>query len=125
MAIVNYKDLVIRYDGHPKYNSYKVIEDNIIEVIIQKLEMILFTKTGDVFGQPNLGCDIEFYLWQTRVPATKIKSIINDQIGEYVPELNNLEYSMDINLYMGTIPERDIMYINFIINDYNVDFIFE
>ena len=50
MALKDVKDLVIRYDGHPKYISNKIIEDDEIEVIVQKLEMILFTNKGEIFG---------------------------------------------------------------------------
>lgn len=125
MATINYKDIVTRYFGHPKYNSTKIIEDNIIEVIIQKLEMILFTRKGEVLGQPDLGCDLEFYLWKTKVPANKIKGVIHEQIGLFIPELNILDYTLEIELYQGTIAGMDIMHVNFIIKDYNVNFIFQ
>jgi phage baseplate assembly protein W len=123
MAIKDYKEINIRYQGHPKFLSTKVIEDNIIEVIIQKLEMILFTRKGSVIGDSDFGCDIEFYLWQTRVPANIIKKNIQDQIIKYIPELTSMEYTITIDLYNGTL--RDIMYVNVIIKDFSVNFIFQ
>jgi len=123
MGIKDYKDINIRYVGHPKYLSTRVLEDRMIEVIIQKLEMILFTRKGEVLGQPNLGCDIEYYLWSTNVPANKIKKEINDQIIEFIPELTQMNYNVELKLYQGTL--RDIMYINIYILDYSINFIFQ
>lgn len=123
MAIRDYKDINIRYAGHPKYISSRVVEDRIMEVILQKLEMILFTKKGDIIGQPDLGCNIEYYLWSTTVPSDKIKKIIQEQIIDYIPELLNMTYSVETDLYQGTI--RDILYINIVIQDVNVNFIFQ
>lgn len=123
MALKDVKDLVIRYDGHPKYISNKIIEDDEIEVVVQKLEMILFTNKGEIFGDLNLGANLEYYLWQTNVSDINIKRIVEEQITTYIPELLSIGYSLDIYLYEGEL--RDILNLDFTIRGYNVEFIFE
>jgi phage baseplate assembly protein W len=123
MALKDVKDLVIRYDGHPKYEKNRIIEDDEIEVIVQKLEMILFTNKGEVLGDIELGCNLEYYLWRTRVTTGTLKSKVEEQINSYIPELATLGYIFNIDLYEGTL--RDILFLNFIIKGYNVEFIFE
>lgn len=123
MALKDVKDFVIRYDGHPKYQSDRIIEDDEIEVIVQKLEMILFTNKGEVLGDVELGVNLEYYLWQTRVTSGNLKNKVEEQISEYIPELSSLGYDLDVVLYEGTL--RDILYLNFIIKGYNIDFVFE
>lgn len=123
MALKDVKDLVIRYDGHPKYVANKIIEDDEIEVIVQKLEMILFTNKGEVLGDLNLGANLEYYLWQTRVSEGNIKKIVEEQINTYIPELIKIGYSLDLYLYEGEY--RDILSLEFVIRGYNVEFIFE
>jgi hypothetical protein len=123
MALKSVKDLVIRYPGHPKYEPGRIIEDSEVEVIVQKLEMILFTNKGEVLGDTNIGVNLEYYLWQTRVTTGSLKSKVIEQINTYIPELNELGYQFDLNLYEGTV--RDILYLNFVINGYNIDFVFE
>ena len=123
MALKDVKDLVIRYDGHPKYIKNRIVEDDDIEVIIQKLEMILFTNKGEVLGDIELGCDLEYYLWQTRVTTNTLKSKVDEQISVYIPELLTIGYDLEIEVYEGTL--RDILYLNFLIRGYNVEFIFE
>jgi len=122
MALNDVKDLVIRYDGHPRYVVNKIVEDDEVEVIVQKLEMILFTSENDVIGD-DVGIGLEYYLWQTRVSVVTIDSKIRTQISKYIPELDQLGYSLSIDIFEGTY--RDIMYLNFIIRGYNIDFIFE
>lgn len=123
MALRDVKDLVIRYPGHPKYEPTRIVEDDEIEVIVQKLEMILFTNKGEVLGDSDIGCNLEYYLWQTNVTSGTLKNKVNEQIATYIPELIQLGYSLDVLLYEGTL--RDILYLNFIIKGYNIDFVFE
>lgn len=121
--IDDFKDFVIRGTSHPKYKVDKIIEDVAIEVIVQKLELILFTNKGEVLGQLDLGCDLEYYLWETKVSGDIIKSKIVNQINTFIPELNIIEYELSLNIFEGTV--KDILEINFIIKGYNVFFIFQ
>ena len=122
MALNDVKDLVIRYDGHPKYEANRIVEDDEVEVIVQKLEMILFTNENDVIGE-QVGIGLEYYLWQTKVSVSTIDSRVREQISKYIPELDQLGYSLSVEIFEGTY--RDIMYLNFVIRGYNIDFIFE
>ena len=115
------KDLNIRGKNHPKYNSRRIVEDRTIEFIIQKLENVLFTNKGEVLGDSNFGANLEYYLWSTRVPVSKIENEIRNQVNIYVPELNNYGYSLEVNVFEGTY--RDILQINIIIRDSYVNFI--
>lgn len=122
MALNDVKDLGIRYDGHPKYEVNKIVEDDEIEVIVQKLEMILFTSENDVIGD-SVGIGLEYYLWRTRVSVSTIESKVRHQVSTYIPELDQIGYLLTVNIFEGTY--RDIMYLNFIIKGYNIEFIFE
>lgn len=123
--IGNIQDFTIRWDGHQKYKKGKIIENEALEVIIQKLEMILFTNKNEVFGQDSLGfgADLEKYLWQTKVSGDLIKTKIVDQINQWLQELVIMGYEINIDIYEGTF--RDIMEINFIIKGYNISFVFQ
>lgn len=123
MALKDIKDLVIRYPGHPKYEPDRIVEDDEVEVIVQKLEMILFTNKGEVLGDVEMGCNLEYYLWQTRITTGNLKSKVEEQITMYIPELTRLGYTLSVNLYEGTL--QDILYLNFVIKGYNIEFVFE
>ena len=119
----DWKDLTIRWDGHQKYVEGKIIENDLMEVIIQKLEMILFTNTSEVYGSEDLGADLEYYLWETRISNEIIRSKIVQQITKYIPELNLIKYDINLKIYPGVI--RDILDINIFVKGYNLSFIFQ
>lgn len=123
MALKDVKDLVIRYPGHPKYEPGRIVEDDEIEVIVQKLEMILFTNKGEVLGDVDMGANLEYYLWQTKVTTGNLKTKIDEQIAKYIPELIAIGYTLTLDLYEGIL--RDILYLNFVISGYNIVFIYE
>lgn len=123
MPAKNTKDLNIRGINHPKYNSTRILEDRPIELIIQKLENILFSNKGDVFGDPDFGCDLQFYLWRTDAPKESIQRNIHEQINKYIPEINQYNYSVNLDLYQGTV--KDIMYVNIKIEETSVTVIYK
>ena len=123
--IDNFTDLTIRWNGHQKYRVGKILEDDAIEVIVQKLEMLLFTFKNEVLGEESVGFGVELerYLWQTTVSNDIIKGEITQQINRWVPELVIMGYTLDLSLFEGSI--RDIMEVNFVIKGTNISFVFK
>lgn len=116
----NFKDFSISYKGHPRYNDLDLIEDDPVRVILQKYEMVLFTNKGDVFGDLDFGCDLEYLLHETKVDSTYVETIILTQIDKYIEEMKNTNYSLNVKFYDDPERFQDWMEINFQINDYEV-----
>lgn len=121
MPQADIRDFNIRGVGHPKYSSTRVLEDRTIEFVVQKLENVLFSNKGDVLGDPDFGANLEYYLWSTSVPVSKIETEIRQQIGRYIPELSLYQYTLSVDIYEGTY--RDILQVNIKIKDTNVNFV--
>jgi len=121
MPNADIKDFNIRYNGHPKYNESRFVEDRTLEFIIQKLEMVLFTNKGDLLDDYDFGANLEYYLWSTNVPVNKIEKEIQRQINKYIPELNTVDYKITTDIYEGTA--KDILQINITIKDIDINFI--
>jgi len=126
----DYTDYTIRWgepgvagNAHPKYNADKIVETSVMEVIVQKLEMILYSNKGDVWGVPELGADLEFYLWKTNISNDNLREILIEQIDQFAPELNVIGYDLNLELYEGVV--RDILYINITIYGYNITYMFD
>lgn len=117
----DFKDFYIKDPKSIKYVVNKMIEDDVINVLVQKLEMLLFTKTGELYGQFEFGADLEFYLWQTDVSVKDFRNLIISQISTYIPELDTIGYSLQVNIYEG--PVQDTLVLDFVIQGYNVEFI--
>lgn len=123
MSQYDISDLPIRYSGHPRYNSRRVIEDRKLDIILQKLELLLYTNKGDVIDDYEFGCNLSYYIWGTSIPIETIKQKVVEQIVKYIPELLDLGYNLDCYIYDGTY--RDILMLDFKINGSDVEFIFK
>lgn len=121
MATADIRDFVIRSTTHPRYNYNNITENRPIEVLLQKLENILQSNKGDVFGDPDYGCNLEHYLWRTDAPKESIRRTIYEQVNKYIAELFNYGFEATVELYEGTY--RDIMYVNITVQDNTVNFV--
>lgn len=121
MAEFDFRDIYIGYEGHPKFEINRIIVDDAVRVIVQKYEMILFTNKGELLGDPNFGCDLPRLLHQTKISAFAVRNIINEQIKEYIPEITNISYALEVLFQQDPENYQDIMIINFGISDYEVN----
>ena len=117
MADFNFVDFYISYEGNPNFRNFELIEDDILRVIIQKWEMIIFTEKGEVFGEPNLGADLPHYLHETKLSAESIKESLNDQISYFIPELDGIDYMLEVEILEDPESYQEYMEINFVIKD--------
>lgn len=120
MSNFNFTDFYISYPGHPRFTEFELIEDDIIRVIVQKYEMILFTNKGDVLGEPNFGGDLTLLLHETRLSAESIEGDIRAQISDYIPEIDGFSYELSVEFFDDPYRFQEYMVINFTLNEYNV-----
>jgi hypothetical protein len=118
MAAVDYRDFYIKYPQHSKYNSEAFFTETKTDMIVNKIEMVLFTNKGDFIGDLSFGCDLEFYLWQTKVSAAKIEESIRSQFSIYISELDIIGYSLNVSIMQGDI--RDILIVDIVLNDQTI-----
>ena len=116
----DFSDFYIEYPGHPRFRDLRIIEDDIVRIILQKWEMILFTNKGEVFFNPGFGGDLERLLNETRLSAETIEADLNGQISSYISELNGVPYTLKVTFYEDPERYQEYMEINFQIADYEV-----
>ena len=120
MAAIDFTDFYILGSDNPNFVSYEMIEDEIIKVIIQKYENMLFTNKGEVLGMPDFGADLIYLLYQTKVSGQSVKENILEQIGIYIPELLNTNFTLDVVFTQDLFNSQDIMYVYLKLADYEV-----
>jgi DNA-binding ferritin-like protein (Dps family) len=120
MASVDFTDFYILYQGHPRYVPNELIEDEVIRVIIQKYEMVLFTNKGEVLGDPEFGANLLELLYETKVSASHVQDVINQQIATYIPELLNTNYSLNVVFVQDPENFQDMMFTYLKVADYEV-----
>jgi hypothetical protein len=116
----SFVDFYILYKGHPLYRNLELIEDDVVRVIIQKYEMILFTNKGEFFGDANFGADLYSLLYETRLSSESIESDITFQINNYIPEIQGISYTLRVEFYEDPENYQEIMTVYFTIAGYEV-----
>ena len=116
----NFIDFYIHYPGHPDYIPLEIIEDDVVKVIIQKYEMILFTNKGEVLGEPNFGGNLTELLHETKLSSESVQGDLMAQIADYIPEIDSMNYELVVNFYDDPENYQEYMEINFTINGYEV-----
>jgi hypothetical protein len=120
MANFNFTDFYIGYPGHPRFKDLSLIEDDVIRVIIQKYEVILFTNKGEVFGDLNFGANLEELLHETKLSAETIENDINGQIRTYIPEIAGIDYTLTVSFFDDPERYQQYMEVYFNIKEYEV-----
>jgi phage baseplate assembly protein W len=120
MAEFDFKDHYIGYKGHPRFIINKIVEDDVIRVIIQKYEMLLFTNKGELLGDPDFGCDLPKLLFQTRISAEGVRKIVLQQIRKYIPELSTTNFQLEASFFQDPENYQDVLQIDFQLADYEV-----
>jgi uncharacterized Fe-S cluster-containing MiaB family protein len=117
---IDFRDFYISYIGHPRYETNKLTEDDPINVVLQKYEMLILTNKGDVYGEPDFGCDLIEYLHETRLSESVIEDDIKIQIDKYIPETQGTGYELTVRIYDDPERFQEWMEIVFKIADYEV-----
>ena len=121
MSNFNFIDFYIGYPGHPLYRTPDIIEDDVVRVVIQKYEVIIFTNKGELLGDPNFGADLVKLLHETRISAESVEADIKAQIADYIPEIDGLEYELSVEFLEDPERHQEVMVVNFTLNGYQVD----
>lgn len=117
---MNFIDFYIGYPGHPRFQSPKFIEDDVVRVIVQKYEMVIFTNKGEVLGDANFGANLTELLHETRLSSESIEGDLRAQIADYIPEVDNIPYTLEVEIYEDPERHQEYMEILFQIRDIEV-----
>lgn len=100
--------------NEPGWDSFKIEEQDSVRVLLQKIKMIMFTRKGDVLGNPNFGMSLEDLLFEFGFSANELRVAFDRQLVSYIPEASNFDLRFKINFVPGTV--RDMAYIDIYVN---------
>lgn len=120
MAAIDYTDFYILDKNFTAFNDTDLIEDDLVKIIVQKYQMVIFTNNGDVLGDYNFGGNLEQLLYETKVSAETVKEYIGRQIMTYIPEAMTTSFSIDVDFQEDPENFQDIMFIYFSISEYEI-----
>lgn len=101
--------------GDPDYDSNKLEVNDEVSILLQQIEMLLFTRKNTVLGYPTMGIDLENMLYALNASMGTIRNTIYNQISAYCPLASKHKVIVDVKIYRGT--NRDIGVIDIIVED--------
>jgi len=116
----SFVDFYIGYPGHPNFRDLELIEDDLVRVIIQKYEVIIFTNKGELLGDPNFGANLTELLHETRISAEAVEADIRAQISDYIPELDGIDFELKVEFVEDPENFQEVMLVNFTVAGYQV-----
>ena len=67
-----------------------------LDAIIQQVDLLLFTRKGEVLLMPEFGCDLEKYLFETSWNQLVIENMVREQIRNFI--YSDGTYSIDVSI---------------------------
>ena len=74
-----------------------------------------------IFGEPSLGADLYELLHETRLSAESVQSDIISQINRFIPEIQGIEYTVEVNFFDHHEKHEEFMTVDFTIAGYEVN----
>ena len=89
-------EFYVKNIDEPNYNSKEMQLDAELELLLTQISTMLFTRKGEVLGEPNFGANLEDYVYELRYNDYQLKTVIDNQLNEYIPLAS--KYSVDVNI---------------------------
>lgn len=96
--------------GDPNFQDDKLQLDDDLSMLLTQIEVILFTKPGDVLGRPDFGADLESYVYEFRYNDYQIKNRVLYQIDAYAPLAQ--KYPIEVDVSFTENASRYVMFID-------------
>jgi hypothetical protein len=106
--MTNLRDFYTRTGEDPKYLGDRLEVSDELESAIQQVKMTLFTKKGEVLGEPDFGIDLDGYLFEYSIDPARLAKDATGQINKYVAEGRKRQITVTPSLYSDDKANRDI-----------------
>lgn len=84
--MANLRDFYIREETDPAYRPEQFEVYDEMESMLQQMRMTLFTRKGEVLGEPDFGLEVDQYLFEFEVDPFNLVKDATHQINKYVGE---------------------------------------
>lgn len=102
------REIYFRDPSDNKFNNSSLEVNSKLEALLNKIRMILFTNRGEVLGYPDLGMDLDDYIFKFGISENVLRDRFYSQIARYIPER---DFKIDIDFSFETDGVKDIIYL--------------
>ena len=102
------RDFYMRTQGDPKYLGDRLEVNDDLEATVQGIMMTVFTRKGEVLGEPDFGLEVEKYLFEYSTNTIALAREASEQINKYVGETRKRQIAVRPSIYADERSNRDI-----------------
>ena len=107
-------EFYIKDIGDPHYDNTEVQSSSEIAMLLIQIETLLFTRKGDVMGDPEFGANLDDYVYSLRYNETMLKGIIEKQLAYYVPLA--AKYNTTVDVHFTDEDTRHLLFVDIIVD---------
>lgn len=89
-------EFYVKNIDEPNYSSNEMQLDAELELLLTQISTMLFTRKGEVLGEPDFGANLEDYVYELRYNDYQLKTVIDNQLNQYIPLSS--KYKVDVNI---------------------------
>lgn len=106
-------DFNVRIEGDPMYAGSPVIISD-LDGFKQEIIILFATLQNEIYGNNEIGLDIEEYLWKLNVSESQLQAVLRAAITKHCSYASIFSYSISVSFVEGT--NRDIAIIDIAID---------
>jgi hypothetical protein len=103
-------EFYVKNIGEPNYKPNEMQSDAELELLLTQISTLLFTRKGEVLGDPGFGANLEDYVYELRYNDYQLKTVIDYQLSEYVPLAS--KYNVDISIEVVDDVSNHIVFLD-------------
>lgn len=102
------RDFYLREENDPAFRPDQLEVYDDLESTLQQVKMTLFTKKGEVLGEPNFGVAVEKFLFEFSISPFSLSNEAESQINKYVSETRKRRITVKPASYNDDRSNREI-----------------
>lgn len=103
-------EFYVKNIGEPGYKSDVMQHDSELSMLLTQIQTVLFTKKGEVLGEPDFGANLEDYVYELRYNDYQLKKIVDDQLALYVPLAS--QYNVSVGVELAEEVDRHVVFLD-------------
>jgi len=72
-------EFYVKNIGEPNYKSDVMQQDTELSMLLTQIQTMLFTRKGEVLGQPDFGANLEDHVYELRYNDYQLKTVVVNQ----------------------------------------------
>jgi len=99
----------------PNFDPTKLQSVSEVAQLMAQIEVVLFTRKGEVMGTPEIGCNLEDLIFELNYNSSQLQNEINTQLLQFVPLAQKYAVTTSVDFLSG--PDRDAIFIDIVIDN--------